>query len=121
MAMLYDSHRFQSSGEITVLIKKYLNTAKKSYSRLGVQFVRGFITWPIQKYKLYNPVDISIYWTSRKKSGSIFSSSELDEEYALLENKFGAINKVEFYLYVKRRVDAAVNKTTLFSHHLRKG
>ena len=51
----------------------------------------------------------------------ILNSSELDEEYALLESKFGTINNLEFYFYIKRRVDAAVNKTTLFSHRLRKG
>ena len=48
----------------------------------------------------------------------ILSSTELDEEYALLEAEYGEIDNIEFYFYIKKRVRAAVNKTRLFKHNL---
>ena len=44
------------------------------------------------------------------------NSDELDEEYKMLEDRFDHIDNISFYFYIKRRVNAAVNKTTVFKH-----
>ena len=41
----------------------------------------------------------------------IISSDDLDEEYEMLQEKYGKeIDNIEFYMYIKRRVNAAYNK-----------
>ena len=41
----------------------------------------------------------------------IISSDDLDEEYEMLQEKYGKeIDHIEFYMYIKRRVNAAYNK-----------
>ena len=41
----------------------------------------------------------------------IISSDDLDEEYEMLQKKYGKeIDNIEFYMYIKRRVNAAYNK-----------
>ena len=52
------------------------------------------------------------------KNELILNSEELDAEYAFLEEKFGSIDNIEFYFYIKRRVNAAIYKTNVFNHRL---
>ena len=52
------------------------------------------------------------------KNELILNSEELDAEYAFLEGKFGSIDNIEFYFYIKRRVNAAIYKTNVFNHRL---
>ena len=41
----------------------------------------------------------------------IISSDDLDEEYEMLQKKYGKeIDNIEFFMYIKRRVNAAYNK-----------
>ena len=41
----------------------------------------------------------------------IISSDDLDEEYEMLQQKYGKeIDNIEFFMYIKRRVNAAYNK-----------
>jgi len=45
----------------------------------------------------------------------IISSDDLDEEYEMLHKKYGKeIDNIEFYMYIKRRVNAAYNKADFF-------
>ena len=53
-----------------------------------------------------------------KKNELILSSDELDEEYKMLEDRVDHIDNISFYFYIKRRVNAAVNKTTVFKHEI---
>lgn len=48
----------------------------------------------------------------------ILSSDELDTEYTMLERRFGPIDNIDFYLYIRRRVHAAIHKTHLFTRRL---
>merc|ERR1711917_189165 len=49
----------------------------------------------------------------------IISSDDLDEEYEMLQKKYGKeIDNIEFFMYIKRRVNAAYNKTRVFTHRL---
>ena len=41
----------------------------------------------------------------------IISSDDLDEEYEMLQKKYGKeIDNIEFFMYIKRRVNAAYNQ-----------
>ena len=53
-----------------------------------------------------------------KENELILNSDELDEEYKMLEDRVDHIDNISFYFYIKRRVNAAVNKTTVFKHEI---
>jgi hypothetical protein len=53
-----------------------------------------------------------------KEHELILNSDKLDEEYKMLEDRFDHIDNISFYFYIKRRVNAAVNKTTVFKHEI---
>ena len=59
--------------------------------------------------------DHSKSWSVKKKvlleAELIISSDDLDEEYEMLQKKYGKeIDNIEFFMYIKRRVNAAYNK-----------